>query len=111
MKASLYSLRIAPRKVRRVADLIRNKSVREATALLTFTKEKAAHDIAKLLKSAATNAKNTIGKDATDLFVSSITVDPGPVFKRYQTKWRGMASTIRKKTSHIKIALGERDRK
>ncbi len=108
MKASLNNVRISPRKVRRVADLIRNKSVREATALLSFTPEKAAHDLAKLLKSAATNAKNTIGKEAENLYISKITVDQGPVLKRYQTKWRGMASTIRKKTSRVNITLGER---
>ncbi|MBI2038733.1 MAG: 50S ribosomal protein L22 [Candidatus Niyogibacteria bacterium] len=108
MKATIQHLHIAPRKVRRVADLIRNKSVNEAAALLRFTKEKPAKDLAKLLKSAVANAKNTIGKEADALIISKVTVDQGAVFKRFRTKWHGMASPIRKKTSHVRIELAER---
>ena len=103
MKATINYLHIAPRKVRRVVDLIRNKPVDQALALLQFSKEKAAQDLAKLLKSAAANARMTGAKETAGLVISKITVDQGPVFKRFRTKWRGMASPIRKKTSHVTV--------
>ena len=107
MKATLRYLHSAPRKVRRVADLIRNKSVRQAMALLQFSKEKPAGDLEKLLKSAVANARADSGNEAA-LYISKITVDQGPVFKRFRPKWRGMAAPIRKKTSHVTIALDRR---
>ena len=111
MKATTRYLHIAPRKVRRVADLIRNKSVPYAVTLLRFSKQKPAEAIAKTLKSAAANAKQTTGKDPESLYVYKITVDPGPVFRRHQPKWRGIATPIRKKTSHVSIMLAERTTK
>ncbi|MBI1957462.1 MAG: 50S ribosomal protein L22 [Candidatus Niyogibacteria bacterium] len=108
MKATIRNLHIAPRKVRRIVDLIRNKSVHEAAALLKFAKEKSSKDLAKLLDSAVTNAKNTSGVEADALVISRIAVDQGAAFKRFRTKWRGMAAPIRKKTSHVTIALSER---
>lgn len=107
MKSAIHQLRIAPRKVRRVADLIRNKSVPRAMALLQFSKEKPAADLAKALKSAVANAKSRAGRDADALYISKITVDQGPVFKRFRSKWHGMASPIRKKTSHVSVILAE----
>ena len=103
MKATINYLHIAPRKVRRVVDLIRNKPVDQALALLRFSKEKSAQDLAKLLKSAAANARALGSKETAELVISKITVDQGPVFKRFRTKWRGMASPIRKKTSHVTV--------
>ena len=107
MKAKLNYLHIAPRKVRKVADLIRNKPVKAAKVLLSFSKQKSARDLAKLLASVVANAKHNFNKEENNLYVSKITVNEGPVFKRFIPKWRGTADMIRKKTSHISVTLSE----
>lgn len=111
MKAELNYLHIAPRKVRLVADLIRNKSVGQARSILQFSKKKASQQIGKLLASAVANAKHSLDKKEDHLYVSKITVDEGPVFKRYRARARGVASQIRKKTSHVSVVLDERNDK
>lgn len=104
-EATLNYLRIAPRKVRLVADLIRGKSVDDAQAILGFTTKKASKDLLKLLKSAAANAKSQDSNDS--LYISKITVDEGPKYKRWMPRARGQAYEIQKKTSHINIVLSE----
>jgi large subunit ribosomal protein L22 len=101
--AKLRQLRIAPRKVRQVSDLIRGKSVQEASAILTFTTNRAAPVLQKLLKSAASSAKNQLQLDESNLRISRITVDEGPKLKRWMPRARGSASAIQKKTSHITL--------
>ena len=108
IKAQLNYLHIAPRKVRLVADLIRRKPARQAKAILEFSKKKSAKHLIKLLASALANAKHNFDKAENDLYISAITVDEGPVFKRYRAKWRGTAHMIRKKTSHVAVELDER---
>ena len=103
--AKLRQLRIAPRKVRQVADLIRGKSVQDAKAILTFTIKRAAPVLQKLLKSAASSAKNQLQLDESNLRISRITVDEGPKLKRWMPRARGSASAIQKKTSHITLIL------
>ena len=105
--AKLRYLRIAPLKVRLVVDLIRGKSVEEAQTILRFTIKKAAQPILKLLKSAIANAKNNFQLDETNLYISKITVDGGPRYKRWRARARGRAAEIQKKTSHVTICLGE----
>ena len=105
-KATLRYLRISPRKVRLVADLIRGKSVDEAQTILSFTVKKAAKDLLKLLKSAAANAKSQ-NADSSNLYISKISVDEGPKYKRMMPRARGQAYEIQKKTSHINIVLSE----
>jgi large subunit ribosomal protein L22 len=105
--AKLKYLRIAPRKVRLVADLIRGKSVEEAQTILHFTLKKAAQPLMKLLKSAIANAKNNFQLSEENLYVSKITVDEGPKYKRWMPRARGMASEIQKKTSHVTLILDE----
>lgn len=107
VKAKLRYLRIAPRKVRLVADLIRGKSVEEAQTILNFTVKKAAEPLLKLLKSAVANAKNNFRLDESNLYISKITVDEGPKYKRWMPRARGQAYEIQKKTSHITIFLDE----
>lgn len=108
--AKLKYLRVAPRKMRLVADLIRGKSVEEAKTILNFTNKKAAFVLTKLLKSAIANAKN-LGLEEKNLFISKITVDEGPKYKRWMPRARGAASEIQKKTSHITLILDEIIRK
>ena len=105
--ARLKYLRIAPRKVRMVADLIRGKSVQEAEQILNIVVKRASKPLLKLLKSALANAKNNFHLDETNLYVSKITVDEGPKLKRWRARSRGQAYEIQKKTSHITLVLAE----
>lgn len=110
MKASVTSVRISPRKVRMVADAVRGKSVSQAMSILAFTRKKAALPVQKLLKSAVANAVENNGVDDVDnLLIDRIAVDEGPTLKRFTPRARGRATPIRKRTSHIRIALRERD--
>ena len=109
MKASVTSVRISPRKVRMVADAVRGKSVSQAMSILTFTRKKAAFPVQKLLKSAVANAVENDGVgDVDNLMIDRIAVDEGPTLKRFTPRARGRATPIRKRTSHIRIALRER---
>ena len=109
--AKLRYLRIAPRKVRLVADLIREKSVEEAQTILSFTTKKAAKVLLKLLKQAVSNAKTNFQLEEKNLYISKILVDEGPKYKRWMPRARGMASPIQKKTSHVTIELTEIEKK
>jgi large subunit ribosomal protein L22 len=109
--AKLRYLRIAPRKVRLVADLIRKKTVEEAQTILSFTIKKAAKAVLKLLKQAVSNAKTNFQLEEKNLYISKILVDEGPKYKRWRSRARGTASPIQKKTSHITIVLDEVEKK
>ena len=106
--SKLRYLRIAPRKVRLVADLVRGKSTDEAQTILNFTIKKAANPVLKLLKSAIASARNTFHLEEHNLYVSKITVDEGPKYKRWRPRARGQAGQIQKKTSHITLILDEK---
>jgi large subunit ribosomal protein L22 len=110
MKASTTHLRISPRKVRMVVDTVRGKSVSQALSILGFTRKKAALPVQKLLKSAVANAAENNGiSDVDALVIDRIMVDEGPTLKRFMPRARGRATPIRKRTSHIRIVLRERD--
>lgn len=105
--AKLNYLRIAPRKVRLVADLIRGKSVEEAEVILNFAVKKASHPFLKLLNSAIANAKNNFQLEKSNLYISKVIVDEGPKYKRWRARARGRAAEIQKKTSHLVLYLEE----
>lgn len=105
--AKLNYLRIAPRKVRLVADLIRRKTVEEAQTILGFTQKRAAEPLLKLLKSAIASARHNFQLEEQNLYISKITVDEGPKYKRWMPRARGRAFEIQKKTSHVTIVLEE----
>src|SRR3989344_3563500 len=107
ISAKLRHLRIAPRKVRLVADLIRGKSAEEAQTILNFTIKKAASPILKLLNSALANAKNNFQLDPNNLYISRITVDEGQKLKRWRARARGSANEILKRTSQVNMVLSE----
>ncbi|MGB9629940.1 MAG: 50S ribosomal protein L22 [Thermodesulfobacteriota bacterium] len=107
VRARLRFARIAPRKVRLVADLIRGKRSEEALNILTYTKKAAAKILIKLLKSAIANASQKKHIDIDRLYIKRITVDQGPTIKRYTPRALGRATMIRKRTSHIHITLDE----
>jgi large subunit ribosomal protein L22 len=107
-KAIARTVRIAPRKVRLVVDLVRGKSVAEASAILRLTPKASSVVVEKVLKSAAANAVNNYNMNQSLLYVKEAYVDEGPTLKRYQPRAKGSAYSILKRTSHITIVLGER---
>lgn len=106
MKAKLSNFRQSPRKVRLLADLVRGKNVNEALDALDFAAKKSADPIAKLIRSAVANAKNSAEAKSEDLYVKTITVDKGIVFKRFMPRAHGRATPIRRRNSHIEVELG-----
>ncbi len=100
--------RIAPRKARLVADMIRGMDVDAALTALDFSKKRAAWYYKAVLKTALANAEEK-DADVSTLFVSESRVDEGPTIKRWQPKDRGRAHPINKRTSHLHIALDERN--
>lgn len=107
--AHLKFARMGPRKLRRVADAIRGKSVREALVLLQFAGVFAAEPLEKLLKSAVANAENNHNMSSDGLFITKITVDGGPgggFTKRLDPRAQGRAAFKRKRMSHVTIAVG-----
>jgi large subunit ribosomal protein L22 len=107
--AHLKFARMGPRKLRRVADAIRGKSVREALVLLKFAGVFASEPIEKLLRSAVANAENNHDMSSDGLFVTRITVDGGPgggFTKRLDPRAQGRAAFKRKRLSHVTIAVG-----
>jgi len=107
IKAKLTNLRTAPKKARKVADLVRGKKAQEAVAILSFTINKSARPMLKLLNSALASAKNDFKLSENTLFVSKITVDEGPKLKRWHPMSRGRAYQILKRTSHIALILSD----
>ncbi len=108
-KAHARFVRISPRKVRLVVDLVRGKSVAAADAQLLHLSKKSAEPVRKLIASAAANAVNNHGLIKDALYVKAITVDQGPTIKRFHPRAFGRAGTIRKRTSHISVELAERE--
>lgn len=96
--------RIAPRKVRLVADLIRGRRADEAMDILKFTNKRASYFLRKVLASAIANADEGEA-DVERLFIKTATVDEGPQMKRMRPKDRGRAFVIRRRSSHIKIEV------
>ncbi|ADU25957.1 50S ribosomal protein L22 [Ethanoligenens harbinense] len=105
--AHLRYARIAPRKVQIVLDLIRNKPVDVAVAILKHTPKSASEYLIKLLQSAIANAENNHAMDVSRLYVSECFVCPGPMLKRIRPRAHGRAFPILKRTSHVTIALEE----
>jgi large subunit ribosomal protein L22 len=103
-KASHKFCRIAPRKARLVADLIRGRGVADALTELEFSKRRGAYFVQGVLKSAIANAEQA-SADVSRLVVVESRVDEGPTIKRFQQKDRGRAHPIMKRTSHIIVAV------
>ena len=108
-KAYLRYVRISPRKVQIVADLIRGKNVGTAMAILMQTPKSASEPLIKLLKSAVANAENNFGMDPASLVVSEVFATPGPILKRVMTRAQGRAYRINKRTSHVTLAVAEKE--
>lgn len=107
-KAVAKYIRIAPRKIRIVMDLIRGKNVGEAFAILKFTPKVGAEVIEKVLKSAVANAEHNFDMNADKLYIASAYVDQGPTLKRIHPRSRGQAFKILKRSSHVTVVVKER---
>ncbi len=108
-KAVAKYIRMSPRKVRLVTDLIRGKAADEADQILKFTNKRAAHAVRKVLKSAVANAVNNHDLLEDELVVKAAYVDEGPTLKRILPRARGRAEIIKKRTSHINIIVEEKN--
>ena len=110
MQATAYAryIRIAPRKVQLVMDLIRGKQVGEAVAILRHTPKAASPIVEKLLNSAVANAEHNYSLDPNKLIVTEAFVTQGPTIKRFRPRAQGRASRINKRTSHITLAVSEK---
>ena len=102
---------MGPRKMRLLVDLIRGKRAERALALLSVLNKRGALPLRKLLDSAVANAKHNHSLQAENLYIKSITVDGGPVLKRWMPKAHGRATPVRERTSHVKLTLGVLERK
>ena len=108
-RAILRYARISPRKVGIVMDLIRNKPLDEALAILQYTPKAACEPLLKLVNSAAANAENNFNMDRSSLYVAECYVCPGPTLKRIMPRAQGRAYRILKRTSHMTVVLKEKE--
>ena len=108
-KATLNNVRISPRKVQIVLDLIRNKPTDVALATLRLTPKAASPILEKLVKSAIANADNNHSMNKDSLYVAECYVTPGPIMKRIMPRAHGRAYRILKRTSHITVVLKEKE--
>ena len=108
-RANVQFVRIAPRKVGVVLDLIRGKDLDTAMAIVRNTPKAASEPIGKLLKSAAANAENNFSMNRDALYVAQALVSPGPTLKRVMPRAQGRAFRINKRTSHITVVLKEKE--
>ena len=108
-RAELKYARISPTKVQIVLDLIRNKPVDEAAAILKHTPKAACEPLEKLLKSAVANATNNFEMDEDKLYISECYATSGPILKRMRPRAQGRAYRIDKKTSHVTLVVKEKE--
>ena len=108
-RAQVNYVRISPRKVKIVLDLIRNKPVDVAIAIMRNTPKAACEPVGKLLASAVANAENNYNMDKSNLYVAECFACPGPILKRIRPRAQGRAYRINKRTSHITLVLKEKE--
>lgn len=107
-KAVAKYIRISPRKVRQVVDLIRGKNVTEASAILKLLPNRAKEPVSKVLNSAIANAEHNANLNRDDLFISEAFVDQGPTLKRFKPRAMGRADRMFRRTSHITVVVSDR---
>ncbi len=109
VSAKLRYLRLSPRKVRLLADLIRGMDLKDAKTQVSFSIKKSAAPLLKLLNSAESNAKHNFKLGSEDLYIKEIKVDDGPILKRWMPRARGRATMIRRRSSHISLVLSDKE--
>ena len=107
--AHVKYVRMSPRKVKLVCDMIRGKDVATATAYLMQTPKAACEPMLKLLKSAVANAEHNNGMDVGSLYISTVAANPGPTLKRGMPRAKGSYNRILKRTTHITIGVRQKD--
>jgi len=100
-------VRLSPKKVQRVVQVIRGRPVAEAEAVLRFLPSRAARVVAKVLRSAVANAENNLDLDRSALVVARAFVDRGPSVKRVQPRARGRADILTRRSSHITVVVSD----
>lgn len=108
-KAIAKYVRVSPRKMKPIADLVRGKDVKEAKAILKFTPRKGAQALLKVLNSAVANAENNHEMDVEKLYISQVNANQGPVMKRFKAGSMGRANPIQHKMSHISVVVAEKE--
>ena len=109
VSATAKYIRMSPRKVRLVVDLVRGKPVSEALATLRFTPKSAAKALEKVVRSAIANAENNYTLDAEDLYIARVSADTGPTLKRFRPRAHGRVSPLLKRSTNITVVLDERN--
>ena len=109
VKAVAKDVRISPRKVRLVTDIVKGKRADEALTILNFLPTPAAKAVAKVIKSATANAENNFQMSSADLKIADIFIDQGHTLKRARPKSRGRISPILKRSSHITVFVNEEE--
>ena len=110
-KAIANTIRITPRKARLVVDLIRNKDVAEAKAILKLTNKQATEVVAKVLNSAVANAEHNYNMDINNLYVKTAYVTDGVRMKRMLPRAKGRGDVIQKRTCNITVIVAEKESK
>lgn len=108
VKSVAKNVRISPRKMKPIANLVRGKSVKEASAILKFTPRKGARLLIKVLDSAIANAENNHGMDVDKLYVSEVYANQAPTMKRFTAGSMGRANPVLRRTSHIGVSVSEK---
>ncbi|MEA3424364.1 MAG: 50S ribosomal protein L22 [Bacillota bacterium] len=108
-KAVAKHIRISPRKMKPIADIVRGKEINEARAILKFTPNKGAAIFLKVMNSAIANAENNHDMDVENLYVSEIYANQGPTMKRWKAGSMGRANPIKRRTSHVGVAVSEKE--
>ena len=108
-RAQAKFVRIAPRKVQIICDMIRGKEAAYAQALMENTPKAGCEYVIKVLKSAVANAENNFEMDPEKLYVSEVFATPGPIIKRIMPRAQGRAYRINKRTSHVTLAVAEKE--
>lgn len=107
-QAKFKHVRVSPRKVLGVVDMVRGKNVQQALDVLAYDRRKVSKDVRKLILSALANASQKPGVNVNALFIKKIVVDKGAVMKRFMPRARGSASQILKRMSHLTVELDQR---
>ena len=107
VKAKAKHIKTSPRKIRQVIDAVRGLKTDKALDQLKFMNKLAATSISKLIKSAIANAVNNYELSEDNLFIKEVKADDGPTLKRWMPRAHGRATTIRKRTTHVELTLGE----
>lgn len=108
VRASAQRVRISPRKVRIVVDMVRGKKVTDAIQMMKFVPNRAAEDVEKLLKSVAANAENNYDLDPDNLWIKAIYADDAPQLRRFKPRARGRVGKILRRSCHITVIAEER---